>query len=473
MKKTTLKLWTILLSLCAFAGVNAADLDFPLGQSDINLISNGGLVSYDGATQTITFAAGSTWQYAGHQWAAGDYADLSAYNYVMVEFDASGLENPTPADPTKIQVQVTYSDGTNSQAEVRLTNSIAAVSLNAAKSAEVKEIFIKSQWAGTIVLSSIYATNITDSDMPLFEISNFDNGAYDIATKTLSVVSDWGRASWVNLTKDVSGYETFVVEFDPATLDPSDAWLQAITRVDGVDLENSEVDRVNGKIVVNLTGTTLTEIHLKLNKPGSVVLIKAYFTSPIVLDDLIKNPVGKLGYAGAFTTYPINNEFTLAVDLTGTNLAAWLAEETIENRGVAIQIWHGDISNTQAEYLRLDAPITGNIWGDAVTLSDMFSANLPVFEEGDTQDFYVVAFGFIYGTDLNDVNYDTDWYLSPTDLFGSDSEPLVTTGTNIPKADDATVAGYYSIMGAKLSAEPASGVFIVKYANGKAIKVVK
>jgi len=40
-------------------------------------------------------------------------------------------------------------------------------------------------------------------------------------------------------------------------------------------------------------------------------------------------------------------------------------------------------------------------------------------------------------------------------------------------ADGSTVTGYYSILGAKLSAEPANGVFIVKYSNGKAVKVVK
>ncbi|MDR0873186.1 MAG: calycin-like domain-containing protein [Prevotellaceae bacterium] len=37
----------------------------------------------------------------------------------------------------------------------------------------------------------------------------------------------------------------------------------------------------------------------------------------------------------------------------------------------------------------------------------------------------------------------------------------------------ATAVAYYSILGKKLNAEPANGVFIVKYSNGKSLKVVK
>jgi hypothetical protein len=40
-------------------------------------------------------------------------------------------------------------------------------------------------------------------------------------------------------------------------------------------------------------------------------------------------------------------------------------------------------------------------------------------------------------------------------------------------ADGSTVVGYYTILGAKLTQEPENGVFIVKYSNGKAVKVVK
>jgi len=46
-------------------------------------------------------------------------------------------------------------------------------------------------------------------------------------------------------------------------------------------------------------------------------------------------------------------------------------------------------------------------------------------------------------------------------------------GTYDVAADGSTVVGYFSILGAKLSQEPASGLFLVKYSNGKTVKVVK
>jgi hypothetical protein len=39
--------------------------------------------------------------------------------------------------------------------------------------------------------------------------------------------------------------------------------------------------------------------------------------------------------------------------------------------------------------------------------------------------------------------------------------------------EGATAVGYYTIFGVKLSQEPAKGLFIVKYSNGKAVKVIK
>ena len=42
-----------------------------------------------------------------------------------------------------------------------------------------------------------------------------------------------------------------------------------------------------------------------------------------------------------------------------------------------------------------------------------------------------------------------------------------------PDGSDAVVVGYYTILGQKLSNEPEKGLFIVKYSNGKSIKVLK
>ena len=47
--------------------------------------------------------------------------------------------------------------------------------------------------------------------------------------------------------------------------------------------------------------------------------------------------------------------------------------------------------------------------------------------------------------------------------------------SNIPNifVDDAEIVGFYNLVGQKLAGEPASGIFIVKYSNGKAVKIAK
>ncbi|MDR0873430.1 MAG: right-handed parallel beta-helix repeat-containing protein [Prevotellaceae bacterium] len=49
----------------------------------------------------------------------------------------------------------------------------------------------------------------------------------------------------------------------------------------------------------------------------------------------------------------------------------------------------------------------------------------------------------------------------------------LNTGIYEISTDGATAIGYYTILGQKLDKEPASGLFIVRYSNGKSIKVVK
>ena len=54
-------------------------------------------------------------------------------------------------------------------------------------------------------------------------------------------------------------------------------------------------------------------------------------------------------------------------------------------------------------------------------------------------------------------------------------DPFMTTGLSDVATDgnDATVVGYYTILGQKLNKEPESGVFILQYSDGKFVKVLK
>ena len=61
---------------------------------------------------------------------------------------------------------------------------------------------------------------------------------------------------------------------------------------------------------------------------------------------------------------------------------------------------------------------------------------------------------------------------SKSGTFTTTGEP---TGVDVPLAEpvEVTVVEYYNILGAKLPKEPQSGVYIIKYENGKSVKVVK
>ena len=149
---------------------------------------------------------------------------------------------------------------------------------------QVKTIILKT-WT-IIVLSFIGLANANAAftEIPLSDINNFDNASYDAATKTLTVSDYWGRGSMFNLNIDVTNYTRLVVEFEKASLLP-DVWFQLLVIVDGDFVDNTEVDRENGIVYVDLIGKTiLTEIHLKLDQPGSSIVLKQMYLTGSLAD---------------------------------------------------------------------------------------------------------------------------------------------------------------------------------------------
>jgi len=57
-----------------------------------------------------------------------------------------------------------------------------------------------------------------------------------------------------------------------------------------------------------------------------------------------------------------------------------------------------------------------------------------------------------------------------SDKFTTAKEP---TNINVSLAASAEVVGYYSILGAKLPQEPAKGMYIILYSDGKTEKVLR
>ncbi|GHT35275.1 hypothetical protein FACS18945_2580 [Bacteroidia bacterium] len=590
MKKITLKAWAILLlSLLGFASANAADKVLPL--DGVNLISDGGRVTYTNPTITYgSYGEENVWQYAGWEWATGE--DFSAYNAVIAEFDASGL--PDVGDPAKIQVQVTYLDGSNTQVEVRKTNTVAVITLNAEKKSAVKEVFLKSQYGGSITLGKVYATNVKNSDLPLYGMNNFDGGSYDVATKTLSVTSGYGRGSWVNLNKDVTAYSALVIEYDLASLTAGK--VQLIVKADGVEVVD-EPDPATGVLTVSLEGkTNLTEIHLKLQEAGaSVVLQRAYFTpedadpavDPRTLVDIPSGFTGDVqvlfvdgvGLGGHNAGVVSNaNGYAELSDVEGEDFICaaggrpfaisnpqQFGQEDVDNTykyvtvkvrlaagksynpdwafGIATEVWNSAAKKKWSEWTTdgesVPAPtaewqnivfeidpalLTDWAWlrvglerwvGGFLEIEDIWVTKTNPFAAGAIDytalqakvteigtAFVALANGSTNPTDIQNAltakytlaslatfqpKYtaaqnllangaeDQEEVNSILALLNSAYAGLVEKETGIydTAADGATVTGYYSILGAKLSQEPASGVFIVKYSNGKSVKVVK
>jgi hypothetical protein len=264
----------------------------------LNLNSNGDLNSYNKDTHVVTY--GGDWQFYGYTWEGnGDGRNLSNYASVTVNYDASGLpEFGDGTDPTKIQVQVTYTDGSNSQEEGRNFWGAVTVPLNPEKSDKVKEIFVKSQKQGTLKLITITlnAAGFTaNQHLPLDGLNNNSNGdlnSYDVATRTITYGGDWQFHGWTWEARNgvnFSAYDAFTVYYDASGLpefgdgtDPTKIQVE-VGYMDGTNSQ-TEGRRNWGTITVPLDPdkkSAVKYIFIKSQKPGTLKLYDAYLPGNI------------------------------------------------------------------------------------------------------------------------------------------------------------------------------------------------
>ena len=501
MKKITLKAWAILvLSLCGFAGANAQDRD--LLAEGLNWVSNASLVSYNEGTTTIDYHYGGPaveeWQQAGQEYATPD--DWSAYDYLVVEFDASGISNPNPGDPSKIEIQVNYEGGANSKvSDLRLTAFFIAVPLDAGNSSAVEQFFVKSQYEGTIVLKSVYLSNsaaVKSSEIPLFGINNSEgpNAVWDYSTSTFtSYNEDWKWIRWnfenaPNSAKDFSNFIGFVLEYEEAEFG-----TQVI--VDSGDGVDEAVEGLVGSTSItvpfdNINSANIKNIFVKLKNPGSVVLTKAYLITAV--EPLPDFEVGTYDIeTGEFTneTVNINDKFTFAIKVNAANFQTVLDAPATGDGGT-----ERTLAFYEARYIIDGLKSVVNAEEDSVVFFAAPAFEFRMTRVEDTYIYYLEDYtpthatlplaagttGYIHYNALVAEIGSGFWWNDSKDAGATPgyagSIPFTAApvlGINDLAADDSAVTGYYSILGAKLSAEPASGIFIVKYANGKAVKVVK
>ena len=122
-----------------------------------------------------------------------------------------------------------------------------------------------------------------------------------------------------------------------------------------------------------------------------------------------------------------------------------------------------------------DQTVALTLYKDGDDYSKTIPLNSPVFVEygvfsyaGDkliSNNKTVNETGFTVETGISGYQLSGDMHFS----YSEEGETAIITAT----ADAAQIAGYYSIMGQRLTTEPANGIYIIMYSNGTAKKVVK
>ncbi|MDR0874013.1 MAG: hypothetical protein LBN27_11205 [Prevotellaceae bacterium] len=583
MKKIT-KLMVAGTMLFAAMGVNAATREFSL--NDV-FRSNGDVITY--TPETGTAVINGDWQYVGWKWETP--TDLSAYDWIFIEFDATGLpEYGDGTDANKLQFTIKYSDGEVNN-EFRVRNNTGAIKIDKTRATSVSEVYLKVQKGGTLILKKAWATTLKNSEQPLNAINDYqrkDNGTpaaiFDKTTNTVTFNDDW---SWVGLnygdlkaSKDFSAYDSLIVELaEPATQD----FVVVLGTTTG-ELDPGAQNGVTSiRIEIPADKKTINNIYLK-GKAGAIKVNRIYFkpedpTDPRTLVDvpagfsgdvqvILADGVGLGGDNRNFTTNAggyadITGDFICAAggrtydgaaDLDATYKYCIIKVKTVTSEfnpdwalGISDHAWDAaptkkawsawtvdgeavltpntewqnivfevDFTkfNATPEYtwtrVGLEAWVVGklvieDIWFAkenpfAAGAIDYSALQTKVTEIGTA--FVALANGSTNPTDIQNA-LTAKYTLASLAAFqpkytaaqnlltnGAASQEEVNTALSLltaaydglveketgiydTAADGATVTGYYSILGAKLSQEPASGVFIVKYSNGKSVKVVK
>ena len=277
--------------LDAFLVGNVSQLPF----NTLNLNSNGDLNSYNSETQTITY--GGDWQYYGWTWEQVDNngvqgKDLSKFNSLIINYDPSGLpEFGDGTDPTKIQVEVGYWDGSAKMVEGRNFWGAITVPLDQDKSNKVKSIFAKSQKSGTLKLLGVHLNGgeqvAEDEILPIehdYDLGSGSNSSYDAATHTVTFTGEWATRGWWFGSdangRDLSDYKYAVVLFEPV-----DFKVQLVAQYNGNPAaadSKALVEAGAKRVVVELNPearANVQQIYLQSDIPGQVVINQAYLTN--------------------------------------------------------------------------------------------------------------------------------------------------------------------------------------------------
>lgn len=211
------KLFTLIAAAFLAVSANAAQLDLSLED-----LGSGWQSSYDATTKTITFDAG----WVGRGWWL-EAVDYSTYDNVVVDFETQELG---------VQLVIEYNNDVKSSStwvDAGKTQIIAP--LDAVGKSSVKQIYIQSSKAGTVVLKRAYVA--TADDVEKEAVKDYTLSTGDNLTLAAGGFGWNCPQSW--LAKDITDYNTIVFEVASAS---------GVCKASVQVVPNEGGDAVNGEV---------------------------------------------------------------------------------------------------------------------------------------------------------------------------------------------------------------------------------
>ncbi|MBQ8655677.1 MAG: hypothetical protein IJ527_01240 [Prevotella sp.] len=210
------KLFTLIAAAFLTVSANAAQLDLSLED-----LGSGWSSSYDAATKTITYEIA----WSGRGWWLGE-VDYSAYDNVVVDFETQELG---------VQLVIEYNGAENATTWVDAGKTQIIAALDAAGKSSVKQIYIQSSKAGTVVLKRAYLATADDVEKEAVKDLSLSTG--DDLTLAAGGFGWNCPQGWI--AKDITDYNTIVFEVASAS-GVCKASVQMVPN-DGGDAVNEEV----------------------------------------------------------------------------------------------------------------------------------------------------------------------------------------------------------------------------------------
>lgn len=296
------KLFTLMVMALVAMSASAAQLDLSLDD-----LGAGWSSSYDAATKTITYEGA----WVGRGWWL-EAADYSAYDNVVIDFETQDLG---------VQLVIEYNNDVKSTTQwVDAGKTQIIATLDATGKASVKQLYIQSSKAGTVVLKRAYVATsdaVEKEAVKDLVLSTGDNLTLAAGGYGWNCPQSW-------LAKDVTEYNTMI--FEIASIEGGAKTTVQLVPAAGGDAENLEIPFVTSSeaktYALDISAyNTLNQFAYQNTNKGAdedetaikeskVIVTKVYLTAK-ARSEFPENPTADAGEEATATTlidYPTKKD---------------------------------------------------------------------------------------------------------------------------------------------------------------------